>query len=440
MRGAKRSAKNTAKNISLLVLCGLMGVLCAVNWLMGLNIAQMPADSTLRRLHDRFVGGAVGYEIRSSGVSAADPAQMALTVAGKLYGVQYNLTDIDAGITATRSLWSQALTGEGLRPADESELCTALRSGSCALLRYHGAIPMQSIAGWLGGSWKDNDRLQVETLVYAAGVQRLFVRMADGRLYAADAAVSQNALEDAQKNFRGLSCSFAGDAYAVYPETLLFDNEVLTLPIMQEFAIDLFAAQSGTGLEDLLRAFGYTAYTDFYTEQEDRVRVFLDDTSTLRLSASGLVQYAAADGAGTIYAYEEGELEEDAMLDAQLDCARLILDAAQRAGDTDTHASLYAVERSGRQTTLVFLQLYGGVPVLGDSDFATFCFEGGALHTATIRLRRFEATGEKEAVMPARQAAAGASGALRSMMAAYREQNGRCVPARYYLNAANAAE
>ena len=144
MRGAKRSAKNTAKNISLLVLCGLMGVLCAVNWLMGLNIAQMPADSALRRLHDRFVGGAVGYEIRSSGVSAADPAQMALTVDGKLYGVQYNLTDIDAGITATRSLWSQALTGEGLRPADESELCTALRSGSCAQLRYHGAINRKS--------------------------------------------------------------------------------------------------------------------------------------------------------------------------------------------------------------------------------------------------------------------------------------------------------
>lgn len=39
----------------------------------------------------------MGYEIRSSGVSAADPAQMALTVDGKLYGVQYNLTDIDAG-------------------------------------------------------------------------------------------------------------------------------------------------------------------------------------------------------------------------------------------------------------------------------------------------------------------------------------------------------
>ena len=440
MRGAERSVKNTAKNISLIVLCAMMAVLCAVNWLMGMNVAGMPADSVMRRLHDRFLGGAVGYEVRSSGVAAADPAQMALTVDGKLCGVQYNMTDIDAGLTATRELWAQAVSGDSLTPADESELLTGLRAGSCAMLRYHGAIPLRAVAGWLGGSRKDGDTLQVETLVYAAGAQKLFVRAADGTLYASAAEVSQSALNKAQQDFRGLACTFAEDAYAVYPETLLFDNEVLTLPIMQEFAIDLFAAQSGTGLEDLLRAFGYTAYTDFYTEQEDRVRVFLDDTSTLRLSASGLVQYAAADGAGTIYAYEEGELEEDAMLDAQLDCARLILDAAQRAGDTDTHASLYAVERSGRQTTLVFLQLYGGVPVLGDSDFATFCFEGGALHTATIRLRRFEATGEKEAVMPARQAAAGASGALRSMMAAYREQNGRCVPARYYLNAANAAE
>ena len=207
--------------------------------------------------------------------------------------------------------------------------------------------------------------------MYAAGVQRLFVRMAGGRLYAADAAVSQNALEEAQKNFRGLSCSFAGDAYAVYPETLLFDSEALSLPVLKPAQINLFAAQSGTGLEDLLGAFGYTAYTDFYNEQDGTVRVFLDDTSTLRLNASGLVQYASTDGSATVSAYDESDITDAAALDAQLDCARLILDAAQRAGDTDTHASLYAVERSGEQTTLIFLQMYSGVPVLGDADFAT---------------------------------------------------------------------
>ena len=100
------------------------------------------------------------------------------------------------------------------------------------------------------------NKMCIRDRVYAAGVQRLFVRMADGRLYAADAAVSQNALGEAQKNFRGLSCSFAGDAYAVYPETLLFDSEVLSLPMLKPAQINLFAAQSGTGLEDLLGAFG----------------------------------------------------------------------------------------------------------------------------------------------------------------------------------------
>ena len=72
-----------------------------------------------------------------------------------------------------------------------------------------------------------------------------------------------------------------------------------------------------------------------------------------------------------------------AALDAQLDCARLILDAAQRAGDTDTHASLYAVERSGEQTTPIFLQMYSGAPVLGDADFCNLrIFDGSALRTA----------------------------------------------------------
>ena len=297
---------------------------------------------------------------------------------------------------------------------------------------------MQSIAGWLGGSWKDNDRLQVETLVYAAGVQRLFVRMADGSLYAADAAVSQNALEEAQKNFRGLSCSFAGDAYAVYPETLLFDSEALSLPVLKPAQMNLFAGQSGTGLEDLLGAFGYTAYTDFYNEQDGTVRVFLDDTSTLRLNSSGLVQYASTDGSATVSAYDESDITDAAALDAQLDCARLILDAAQRVGDTDTHASLYAVERSGEQTTLIFLQMYSGVPVLGDADFATFVFNGSALRTATIRLQKFQPTGGKRTVMPAKQAAAGASGAERGLMAAYRAQDGQYVPSRFYLK--NAAE
>lgn len=434
MKGAQHSAKNTAKNISLIALALLLCLLCAANWLVGLNIEQMPADNLLRRAYDHLFGGAVGYELRSSGVAAADPAQLALTVDGRLYGVQYSLTEIDAGLAAVRPVWAQALSDGTLGESAEEELVAALRAGDCALLRYHGAIPLSAIAGWMGGSWQDGGELTVETLVYAAEAERLFVRASDGTLYSAVAQVEQSALDSAQQAFRGLPCALSGDAYAVYPETLLFDSETLTLPLLDEVGVDLFAPQSGAGLEGLLTAFGFSAYTEFYSEQNGQVRVFVDNASTLRVSASGLLQYASTGEDSTVYAYEQGEVSGQSALDAQLDCARLILDAALRAGECDTHASLYAVQQSGRQTTLAFMQLYGGVPVLGESDFATFRFtDDGALASATIHLQRFAAQETRRTVLPARQAAAGASAEERGMMVAYRAQEELYAPARFYL-------
>lgn len=433
MRGAERSVKNTAKNVSLIVLVLLLLTLCAANWLTGLNVAQMPADSLLRRAHDHLFGGAVGYELRSSGVAAAEPVQLALTVDGQLYGVQYNVTEIDAAVAAVRDLWAQVLTGGELVPAEAEELNAALRTGDCAELRYHGAIPLGAVAGWMGSAWKDDSEIYVETLVYAADAERLFVRTSDGALYATAAKADKSVLESAQDAFRGLPCKFSGEAYAVYPETLLFDNEILSLPLLSSEQIDLFT-QTGTGLEELLQAFGFTAYADFYTEQNDQVRVFVDNVSTLRVSAAGLLQYASSAENTAVRAYEEGEVSGQAALDAQMDCARLILDAALRVGETNTHASLYAVGQENGQTTLVFLQMYGGVPVLGESDFATFAFEGGALVSATVRLQRFATQDTSRIILPARQAAASAMGEACGLMVAYRaREDGSYVPARFYL-------
>ena len=434
MKGAQRSVKNTVKNISLLVLVGLLAILCAANWLTGMNIAGMPADNLLRRAYDHLVGGAVGYELRSSGVAAAEPAQIALTIEGQLYGVQYNLTEVEAGVSAVQALWAQVLADGTLEPADEAALTAALQAGDCALLRYHGSLPLGVIAGWMGGSWTDDNGMSVETLLYAAGTGQLFVRTPEGVLYAAQAEASDSVLQSAQQSFHGLPCAFAGGEYTVYPETLLFDSERLSLPLLEERTIDLLSAQSGTGLEGLLQAFGFTAYSDFYNEQNGAVRVFVDNASTLRVSAQGLLQYASSGEEGAVRAYEEGEVRGQSALEAQMDSARVILDEALRVGETDTHAALYAVQQSGEETTLVFMQLYGGVPVLGDSDFATFRFaEDGTLRSATIRLQRFAARETQQTVLPARQAAAGAAAEQRSMMVAYRAQDGVYVPARFYL-------
>ena len=154
MRGAERSAGNTAKNIALIVLAALMAVLCAANWLAGVSAASLGSDNPLRRVHDRLFGGATGYEIRSSGVSAASPAQLALGVSGELVGVQYSMTDVDASLGAVRSIWTQALSGDALMETDEQTLAGELGAERKVLLRYHGALPLSVVSGWMGGGEK----------------------------------------------------------------------------------------------------------------------------------------------------------------------------------------------------------------------------------------------------------------------------------------------
>lgn len=431
MSRADRSVKNTAKNIFLLLEIALLVLLCAANWLTGLDFDQIPANSLIRRAHDKLHGGAVGYELRSSGVSAAEPSQLALTVDGQLYGVQYSLSEIDTGMEAVRTLWAEALSSAKLENAAEADLAAALLSGDCALLRYHGGIPLSIAAGWMGGV--SQSELAAETLIYAAGTGQLFVRTDTGELYAGAVSVSSSTLQEAQQNFRGLACSFAGTEYAVRPETLLFERETLSLPRLTAEPLDLFGLENGTGLEDLLDCFGFTAYSNYYSELEDTVRVFVDDVSTLRINASGLIQYAAgADGA--VRAYEDGEASGRAALDAQIDCARTILDTAVRTGETETHASLYAVQQSETRTTLIFLQMFSGVPVLEENDFATFVFEDGSLSSATIRLEHFKAEETRCTVLPARQAAAaGTAEGSSGLIVAYRRDDSGYVPDRFLI-------
>lgn len=432
MNGSSRSAGNTAKNILLVALVVLLGILCAACWLTALNVSQMSANNPLRRLYDQFSGGAIGYELRSSGIAAAEPVQMAITVDGKLMGVQYNLADLEAGLEAASPLWAEVLgSAVQLTETDDQTLAAALSAGDTALLRYHGAIRVPVLAGWLGGSSSLN--VSAETLVYAAGEGLLFVRTGEGKLYYAPVKASADTFQRARESFRGTTCEFAGGMYAVYPETLLFDQSIMSLPRLKVAAMDLFDTQGGGSLQTLLNAFQYTPYVRSYAEQDGKSKVFADDVSTLRVYSDGLTQYTASGENGALTAYDRGEADGMAALDAQLDCARTVLDTALRAVEAETRASLCGVQQEDDVTTLSFVQTYNGVPILGDTDFATFVFRQGALLSASLHLQRFTAEDTRQGILPARQAAAASDGSARELIVAYREQEGAYVPGCYYL-------
>lgn len=434
MTGASHSPRNTVKNVSLVLLVALLCVLSAANWLTAFDVTQMAADHPLRQIYDRASGGATGYAIRSSGIAAAEPAQLALFVDGGLRAVQYSPSEVDAALEAVRTLWSEALSGEDeLREVTEDALLQALAAGDCALLRYHGAVPLCAAAGWLGGTRQEE--VAVNMLLYSAPEGKLYIRDGAGTLYACAARADAGTLQRAREGFSGQAAAFAGDQYAVYPETLLFDNEVLSFEVLRPAALHLLAStkKADATLQTLLGAFGYTPYARSYGEQGGESRVFVDDVTTLRIEAGGRLQYSAPAEGGTLLAYDRGEAEGAGALEAQLDCARSVLDSALHAVGAKTRAALYAVSRNNDTTVLTFLQTYSGVPIFGEQDFATFLFQDGVLVSATVHLELYDALAVRQAVMPALQAAVSASGQPRRLTVAYRAQGTDYIPARYFI-------
>ena len=132
-----------------------------------------------------------------------------------------------------RSIWTQALSGDALMETDEQTLAGELGAERKVLLRYHGALPLSVVSGWMGGTLAD-DRIKVETLFYSADSGTLFVRTPDGALYLSHAEADRGAFDRALEDFHGTDCAFAGANTNVYPETLLFEGENLTLPVLKK--------------------------------------------------------------------------------------------------------------------------------------------------------------------------------------------------------------
>ena len=130
MNQAGHSVKNTAKNVSLIVLVLLLGVLCAANWLAGMNIDQMPADNLLRRAYDHVFGGAVGVRaalVRRGGSRAAQArADHGRTALRRAVQPDRHRRRLGSGPSA---VGGELLSDGELEQAEEAELVAALRAG-----------------------------------------------------------------------------------------------------------------------------------------------------------------------------------------------------------------------------------------------------------------------------------------------------------------------
>lgn len=430
MKQTKRTFVGAIKDLSIVFLIVSMLLLAAANWLVDIGSSQLSSNGFIRKIQGLGFGGATGYELRSSGIVAAEPAQVALGVDGEL--IAANDAELDVAMEILRQVWAGVLSDKlSFEQVEEQVLINAIGKNDAAVVHYYGSIPVSVIADWMGS--KCNSDFSAQTLVYVADEQVLFVRTGVGIVYQAKIKLDKNIFKTAQEEWRGVAASFAMEKYSVYPETILPEREGTSYYILKPKTPNLLHTESDTSLQALLAAFEYSPYVQPYAEQNGAVNVFVENVSTLRIHTDGLITYSTAGNNGTVTAFAEGKASGRDALAAQVDCARGVLEATLRAVGAQTYASLCATKTEGNKTTLTFLQTYDGIPVLFEQDFATFVFENGNLLSAQIHIQLFEKNAEKAMIMPAKQAAASANELQGGLIVAYKLKEGQYVPERYFL-------
>ncbi len=436
METREQKRKNRIKNAILLVLFIGLIVLTGVTWLSGLNLESIPEGTLLHRVYQRITYGVSGFELRTGSDAAAEPTRIAVSTADGLVGAQYQTASVSMLYTVLQEPMGAAIDCAGAFAACTEEDFTQALAGEVLYFGYEGQLPLTLLSGWMGSG--RSEELQKTDLLLLTGKGKLFIHGENGYQWA-ETKGSPDAWAHLMQELSAGACSFAaqeGEKFAqVRPDTLLFEQESESAERLTMRVPRFLEGQGGSDLTALLEAFSYDPYVRTYQEDQGKTRVFVENYSTLHVSADGEVSFHTSAMEGALEAYSAAEVEKKDVLRLQTDFAYQLLRQVQGSMSDTSKAMLFDVtEGESGVRVLSFLQTAGGIPVqVGETPFAWFEFREGRMIGAELHLRVFESAGEQSPLLPSRQAAAAAPAeGLRPMLAYTRAADGKFTAQRYY--------
>ena len=436
METREQKRKNRIKNAILLVLFIGLIVLTGVTWLSGLNLESIPEGTLLHRVYQRITYGVSGFELRTGSDAAAEPTRIAVSTADGLVGAQYQTASVSMLYTVLREPMGAAIDCAGAFVACTEEDFTQALAGEVLYFGYEGQLPLTLLSGWMGSG--RSEELQKTDLLLLTGKGKLFIHGENGYQWA-ETKGSPDAWAHLMQELSAGACSFAaqeGEKFAqIRPDTLLFEQESESAERLTMRVPGFLEGQGGSDLTALLEAFSYDPYVRTYQEDQGKTRVFVENYSTLHVSADGEVSFHTSAMEGALEAYSAAEVEKEDVLRLQTDFAYQLLRQVQGSMSDASKAMLFDVTDSESGVrVLSFLQTAGGIPVqVEEMPFAWFEFREGRMIGAEFHLRAFESAGEQSPLLPSRQAAAAAPAeGLRPMLAYTRAADGKFTAQRYY--------
>lgn len=433
MKNKNHSLKNTCKNIILVILVLLLGVLTLLSWDVGVSIGDSRENaSPLSLLRGWLPAVDGGYVQRAGETPAAYPVRMAVTTESGLIGAAYQESLVNTLYETAQPLLADAFSNAQEFSETSEEIFLSALQKDTLLVSYAGQIPLSLLSSWYGSKSNQFGNLCAGSILLTKDGE-LFVREpVQGKLFLAKTQVDSSVWDKAFASVTASACNYAGlleepSYQSFYPETPIL-QDVQAFDIYQSYAPDFWESGAGENLQNLLTAFGYDPALSSYAEEDTGTQVFVENYNTLRVGKNGTVQFKSTALTDGLSAYQDGEAEGMNALAAQVDFAQKLLSSILGASPD----MLQSIEQDTENniTRLYFTQTIGGIPVHTEgAPFASFTFTEGVLASAELNLHIYSPIGKKLYILPAVQAAAAAQNAKNNYVIAYQSaENGRMLP------------
>ena len=331
-------------------------------------------------------------------------------------GVQYDTAAVDKAFDETvRRYLAQALAGAGTPQQVDRQAWEGALQAPGIYCDFLGHIPLNPLAVWLGEEGESALTGSVRRLVLADRGEDTavlyYINEDDGLYYACSTPVTVQGAFTAllsERSANGARFVFeAGEDYAALsPDTLLLAETPSPAVYQGDSPVSLADTEGLNQLQSLLsfRPAGYETLDGWVND-------------TLRIGQDGTVVYDARQTDDQRYPVAPAEGGGPDLTQA-CDTARALMESALSVGQTESplRVCLLAVEQQGDGLwELRFGYTLSGalVEVQGSLTTGRFLVEEGRICAYELKLRQYQDTGERTALLPEIQAAA-AMGALDS--------------------------
>lgn len=304
-----------------------------------------------------------------------------------------------------------ALLGEALGSSREPMPATAADwrgalSADSIYYEYASPVRLSVLAGWFGTEISHSGRdVMVRRLCVSAGSVDPVLYYMDaetGSFYRCGTAASAASLASLTAAYLPNDSQFVFELAADYDYVdpyMLIQNYLESLPALQ--------AESAAGPEldeALLSHFGMNAYISAPYAEQDGDRVYVEGSTTLRVSTSGLVTFRQEADGDRLPVLPRGESSEAAVIEA----ARQFLTDLSALVGGEGRFSLYSCAAKEGVYTLRFSCFVGSYPVfLPDyAPAAELVIQNGHITQARVYFRSYSLGQSQVSLLPARQAAA----------------------------------